>query len=170
MGGRFAVDDDRTIPDTMEVTFQFASGRMAVFGMHETSGDSMNSTGEIELRGTLGTAFLSTNGYEVIPEKRGQFATPHDMAREEKKIGRNNHHALTALHACDVPDCMATRSRPHADIEIGHRSTTFCQRANISLAVGRRLEWDAGNERFIDDDEANSMLHYKYRSPWKLPS
>jgi predicted dehydrogenase len=32
MGGRFAVDDDRTIPDTLEVTFQFESGRLVIFG------------------------------------------------------------------------------------------------------------------------------------------
>ena len=31
-GGRFAIDDDRTIPDTLEAVFEFASGRLAVFG------------------------------------------------------------------------------------------------------------------------------------------
>jgi predicted dehydrogenase len=170
MGGRFAVDDDRTIPDTMEVTFQFPSGRMAVFGMYETSSNSMIPTGDVELRGTLGTAFLSEKGYEIIPERRGQFAEKHPMAKPEKKLGSNNNHALTALHARDFLDCMSTRSVPHADIEIGHRSTTFCHLANISLALGRRLEWDAAKERFIDDEEANSMLHYEYRSPWRLPS
>ncbi len=40
--------------------------------------------------------------------------------------------------------------------------------ANISLAVGQRLEWDAESERFINNDQANRMLHYEYRAPWKL--
>ncbi|QDT02255.1 Inositol 2-dehydrogenase [Rubripirellula lacrimiformis] len=170
MGGRFAVDDDRTIPDTMEVTFQFPSGRMAVFGMYETSSNSTIPTGDVELRGTLGTAFLSEKGYEIIPENRGQFAPKHEMSKPQKSLGSNNNHALTALHARNFLDCMATRGEPNADIEIGHRSTTFCHLANISLTLGRRLEWDAANERFIDDDQANEMLHYEYRSPWKLPS
>ncbi len=170
MGGRFGVDDDRTIPDTMEVTFQFPSGRLAVFGMYETSGNPMLPTGEVELRGTLGTAYLSERGYEIIPERRGQFADPHEMTKPEKKLGSNNNHALTTLHVRNFLDCMASRAEPHADIEIGHRSTTFCHLANISLQLGRRLEWDAVNEHFVGDDEANTMLHYEYRSPWKLPS
>ena len=37
MGGRFAVDDDRTVPDTLEATFQFASGRLAIFGQYGPS-------------------------------------------------------------------------------------------------------------------------------------
>lgn len=170
MGGRFGVDDDRTIPDTMEVTFQFASGRMATFGMYETSGNPMIPSGEVELRGTLGTAYLSGAGYEIVPESRGQFAETHPMAKAETQLGSNKNIALTALHARNFLDCMASRSKPNADVEIGHRSTTFCHLANISLILGRRMEWDAVNERFIDDDEANSMLHYEYRSPWTLPS
>ncbi|MCL4772080.1 MAG: Gfo/Idh/MocA family oxidoreductase, partial [Burkholderiaceae bacterium] len=39
LGGKFAVDDDRTIPDVMEGMFQFASGRLLIFGQYETSGN-----------------------------------------------------------------------------------------------------------------------------------
>ncbi len=170
MGGRFAVDDDRTIPDTMEVTFQFPSGRLAVFGMYETSGNPMLPTGDIELRGTLGTAYLSEQGYEILPEQRGQFAEKVAMAKPEKVLGTNNNHQLTTLHARNFLDCMASRSQPHADIEIGHRSTTFCHLANISLQLGRRLDWDAITEKFVGDDDANQLLHYEYHSPWRLPS
>jgi len=38
-GGRFAVDDDRTIPDTMEVIFELVSGALIIFGQYEASGD-----------------------------------------------------------------------------------------------------------------------------------
>ncbi|MDQ1257139.1 MAG: hypothetical protein QG656_1741, partial [Candidatus Hydrogenedentes bacterium] len=34
-GGKFAVDDDRTIPDTMEAIFEFPSGRFLIFGQYE---------------------------------------------------------------------------------------------------------------------------------------
>ncbi|WP_413433118.1 Gfo/Idh/MocA family protein [Crateriforma spongiae] len=169
MGGQFAIDDDRTIPDTMEVTFQFPSGRLAVFGQYETSGNPMMPTGEIELRGTLGTAYVSERAYEIIPERRGQFATEHPMAKPEKGTEDSNNHHLTSNHARNFLDCMRSRRQPNADVEIGHRSTTFCHLANISLKLGRRLQWDADAERFIGDDDANAMLHYEYRKPWKLP-
>lgn len=40
--------------------------------------------------------------------------------------------------------------------------------ANISLAVGARLEWDAENERITNHQSANDLLHYQYRKPWEL--
>ena len=61
-----------------------------------------------------------------------------------------------------------SHSSGYADVEEGHRSTTMSLIANISLAVERRLEWDAQKEEFIGDDEANRYLSYEYREPWKL--
>ncbi|MEM1227073.1 MAG: Gfo/Idh/MocA family oxidoreductase [Planctomycetota bacterium] len=170
MGGRFAVDDDRTIPDTMEVTFQFDSGKLAVFGQYETSMNPTLAAGEIELRGTLGTAYVSESEFEIIPERRGQFSKQSEFAKAERGSENIKNRGLTAAHARNFLDCMRSRQLTHADIEIGHRSTTFCHLANISLAVGRRLQWDASAEKFRNDDEANSMLHYEYRSPWRLPT
>jgi hypothetical protein len=63
---------------------------------------------------------------------------------------------------------MRTREKPNADVEIGHRSTTFSLIANIALEVGQRLLWDAEQERFTNSDQANDLLHYEYRSPWTL--
>lgn len=170
MGGRFAIDDDRTIPDTMEVTFQFASGRLAVFGQYETSSNPTLAAGEIEFRGTLGTAYVSEREYEIIPEGRGQYSKQREFTKPEKRSEKSSNHLLTVAHARNFLDCMGTRDRCVADIEVGHRSTTFCHLANISLELGKRLQWDAGAETFVGDEQANALLHYEYRSPWKLPS
>ena len=75
---------------------------------------------------------------------------------------------LTVQHARNFINCVYSRKRPNADIEEGHRSTTFSLLANISLAVGARLEWDPENERIVSPKEANALLRYEYRSPWKL--
>ncbi len=169
MGGRYVVDDDRTIPDTMEVCFEFASGRMAIFGQYESSGTPIFSSGEIEMRGTQGTIYVGGDGYKVVPERRGQFqkSAPRMKAQTvEDKNGGND--ALTALHARNFLDCMRSRKEPNADVEIGHRSTTFALIANISLKVGERLHWDQERERFTNSEAANKLLHYEYRAPWKL--
>jgi len=172
MGGRFAVDDDRTIPDTLEATFEFASGRLAIFGQYEASGNPAFPTGEIELRGTQGTVYIMTSGkgYEVVPERGGQFQDSQPRMEPELVEVRGGNAYLTALHARDFLDCMRSREKPKADVEIGHRSTSMSLMANISLAVGERLDWDAEKERFTNSDAANEMLHYEYRSPWQLPS
>ena len=168
MGGKFAVDDDRTIPDTAEAVFQFASGRLAVFGQYEASGNPALRTGEIELRGTQGTAYVSERAYEIVPERGGQFQDRKPRMKPIEKSVQGSNATLTADHARNFLDCIKTRKKPNADVEIGHRSTTCSLLANISLAVGKRLEWDAEKEQITNCPEANDMLHYEYRKPWVL--
>ncbi|WP_339751653.1 Gfo/Idh/MocA family oxidoreductase [Algoriphagus aquimarinus] len=50
--------------------------------------------------------------------------------------------------------------------EIGHRSCSVCLLTHISMKLGRKVEWDAKAERFINDSEANSMLERKQRAPY----
>ncbi len=166
MGGRFVVDDDRTIPDTQETTFEFASGRLAIFGMYEGSGNPAIRYGEIELRGTQGTAYIDSRKFEIVPERGGQFQdrTPRMEPLEVASTDAN----LTVQHTREFLDCMRSRRAPNCDVEIGHRSTTFSLLANISLATRSRLEWDAEKEQITNNAAANDMLHYEYRKPWKL--
>ena len=168
MGGKFAVDDDRTVPDTMEAVFEFASGRLAVFGQYEAAGNPALANGEIEFRGTQATVYSSGRQYEVVPERGGQFQdrTPRTKAKTVKATGDNRN--LTSLHARNFLDCLKSRRRPNADVEIGHRSTTMALLANISLATRHRLEWDAQREVITNSAEANRLLHYEYRKPWVL--
>jgi hypothetical protein len=169
MGGRFAVDDDRTVPDTMEVTCQFPSGRLAVFGQYEASGNAIFPVrADLELRGTLGTAYVSGPSFQIIPEKGGQFQDRKPRTEPMESTAAGSNADLTAVHARNFLDCIKSRELPNADVEIGHRSTTFSHLANISLAVNSRLEWDAEAERITNHEEANKLLHYEYREPWKL--
>jgi len=167
-GGRFAVDDDRTVPDTMETTFEFASGRLAIFGQYEASGNRAMRSGEVELRGTLGTVYVSGGAFEILPERGGQFQSRKPRMKPMKQHAKGGNADLTTLHARNFLDCIRTRKQPNADIEIGHRSTTFSLLANIALATRSRLEWDAKAERITSPDAANAHLHYEYRKPWVL--
>ena len=168
MGGRFAVEDDRTIPDTMEATFEFASGRLLVFGQYEASSNPAMHGGEVEFRGTKGTLYSNLKGYEILPEKGGQFQDRAERMKPEtvQAVGGNSN--LTAQHARNFLDCIKSRKTPKADVEIGHRSTTLALLANVSLATRSRLEWDAKAEKITNNEAANKLLHYDYRKPWKL--
>ncbi len=166
-GGRFAIDDDRTIPDTAIAVFEFASGRILEFGQYEASGYRMLPS-EIDLRGTKGICYASGNKFQIIPETDGQFQKGAERAEamEVKAQGANS--SLTAQHIANFLDCMASRATPNCDVEEGHKSTVFCHLANIALATKSRLEWDAEKEEITGNKEANDLLHYKYREPWTL--
>jgi hypothetical protein len=40
--------------------------------------------------------------------------------------------------------------------------------ALISYRLGRKLNWNSRKEKFVDDKEANGMLHREYRKKWDL--
>ncbi len=167
-GGRFAVKDNRTIPDTMQVTFEMSSGALVIFGQYEANGGPAMVDGEVELRGTLANLYCGARGaaYKIVPSRGGQFQPrePKIEPLTAEKIDGD----LTVQHIRNFCDCVKSRQRTNCDMETGHRSTTFALLANIALATKSRLDWDPKAERFINNKQANKMLHYKYRKPWKL--
>jgi predicted dehydrogenase len=64
-GGKFVVDDDRTIPDTMQVTYEFASGVLLTINILEGSSKSFIPYGFLELRGNKGTLYTAENDYKI---------------------------------------------------------------------------------------------------------
>jgi len=68
----------------------------------------------------------------------------------------------------DFLECVKSRRKPLADVETGHKSTIPVLLANIAYKTGRKLKWDASNERFIGDRDADRYLQREYRKPWHL--
>ena len=170
-GGKFVVDDDRTIPDTMEVVFEFASGFILTFGQYEASGGSALPFGEVELRGTLGNLncrppYERSPGYSIVPSGGGQFQDPQPR-RDPLEVTMDDEYP-TAPHVRNFLDCVKSREQCACPLEEGHRSTSFAHLANIALKTGLRLQWDPVREKITNDEKANQLLHYKYRAPWRL--
>jgi len=173
-GGKLAVDDDRDIPDIMQVTFEFASGAIASFCIYEASSGGLFPYGEVELRGTKGTLYAGESGYRIQPTSKGQFQSWDKMVEAEEfdvrneALGDGSSRDSTANLVRNFLDCVKTRETPLCTLEEGHRSTSFAHLANIALATKQRLQWDPVAERFTNSEEANHYLHYEYRKPWKL--
>lgn len=174
--GSKLLDDDKTIPDTMEVTFEFASGMLAQFHIYEACGATGVNGGEIEFGGTHGNLVSSQNGYRISPVKPGQFQSWEQLVEpEEKTLKSDAQHGdlgiredSTANLIRNFLDCVKSREAPLCSLEEGHRSTSFAHLANISLAMGTRIEWDAETEQVTNNPAANDLLNYEYRSPWSL--
>ncbi len=182
MGGRYAVEDNREIPDTLEVMWEFEGGTMLIFSQYNANAAPGNVQGsEIELRGTKGTMYLHGNRWEVVPEKVTDLATfprtpldrvsersyqPSRKAAMEPKSANGSQD--TAFHARNFLDCVKSRGVCNCDIEIGHRSTAATLIGNIAHKTRSFLEWDGSRERFTNSEAANKLLSYKYRAPYKL--
>jgi predicted dehydrogenase len=177
VGDQYILDHDSDIPDTMQVTFEFASKKMISFNILEASGGLMQPYGELEIRGTKGTVQADQNtGYKIFANKPGQFQKWDDSQKieseeyvvDQKMLADGSNAMSTGALVHNFLECIVSRETPMCPLEEGHRSTSFAHLANISLAVKQRLEWDAVNERFTNSEKANQLLSYEYRHPWKI--
>ena len=66
-------------------------------------------------------------------------------------------------------DCIKTRARPNAPVELGQRSVTICHLANICRELRRKLRWNPAEETVLGDDEANALLQRPRRQGYELP-
>lgn len=174
-GGKFVIDDDRTIPDTMHVTYEFGSGILVTISILEASSGSFIPSGFLELRGTKGTLYTGENDYKIVSTKAGQFqkwkelmqSEEYNLKNDNPEIGEN-YKDSTTNHIRNFLDCVKSREQPTATLEIGHRSTSMAHLGTIAMQIRKRLEWDGLKERFTNCSEANNYLTYDYREPWKM--
>jgi predicted dehydrogenase len=186
LGARAAeLKDNREIPDTLEAMWQYPGGTLVTFSQFNANAAPGSLPGcEVELRGTQGTLYLYGNGYEVVPELVSEDEIParSPLTRQRDSQYRRNAKPLiaakknrgtstsdTAPHARNFLDCVKSRARCNCDIEIGHRSTSATLLANIAFKTRSVLDWDAREERFPHHAQANQLLSYKYRSPYRFP-
>ena len=179
IGGKFGNMDDRQIPDTMEVLWEYEGGTLVSFSQYNCNAAPTTSRPAIvEFRGTLGTLYLNWNEYEIIPEEvRAEpvlARSPLDRradapARKAIEPRKGFQRVEDADHARDFLDCVKSRERCSCDIEIGHRSTSASLLGNIALKTKSHLQWDAANERVTNLEDANRLLAATYRPPWQLP-
>jgi hypothetical protein len=120
-----------------------------------------------------GAIFTGTKAKMEI--NRNRFATnPADFVRDapdpEPQKKWDTADWMAGPHLANWLDCIKTRNKPNADVEIGHRSISVCHLVNITRELGRKLTWDAETEQFENDDEANKLLRRPRREGYELPT
>src|SRR5918996_3419408 len=174
MGCKFAVEDNRDVPDTLEVLWLYPRGTLVSFSQYNANAAPAALKGaEIEFRGTKGTLYVRGNGYEIVPDDVTPNAfparTPVDRRVErgwrtgarpliEARTGTGQ--VDTADHARNFLDCVRSRAACNCDIETGHRSTSATLLGNVAHDAKAYLEWDRAAERFTNNDHANARLSY----------
>jgi predicted dehydrogenase len=169
VGGKFGFPDDaEETPDTQQALWEFDG--FSMIWEHATAigqGPYLRDHG-VAFHGNNGVLVIDRGGWEVLSEtetKEGKKS--YRMVGEPRRGsgGRDFH----LEHVRNFLECVDSRKRPNSDVEIGHNSMIACHLANIAFRVGRRVAWDAANERVIGDADAQKLVMKEYRAPWKLP-
>lgn len=119
-----------------------------------------------EPEGNQGLTFVGTEGNVHVV--RGKLETT-PMSLKDKIIGPNEKHVyLSADHYKDFLQAIRNRTKPVADVEIGHRTATVCNIGNIGYELKRPLHWNPHKEEFKNDDEANRLRSREMRKEWMI--
>jgi predicted dehydrogenase len=163
------------ITDTQHATFDF--GDVKVVWTHRTWGEAPDPKypWSATFYGEKGTLKASVYSYDFTP--LGGKTVHKDVRLELEEFPEDKtekdleQHCAPAIrgHMKDFLNCVGTRGRPVADIEQGCISSASSILANVSLQLGRTLEWDPVAGKVVNDDEANRLLRRPYRAPWVHP-
>lgn len=161
-GGKWYFNDAQEFPDTMQVNYEFVTGKQTRLLTYEMRVWTPYSyLGESE-----GSAVFGDQGYIVIGNSRW---TAHGRGGEVLAQGTGD--SDEKPHVQNFIDCIKSRKKPYCDLEtVGHPASVLCHAGNIAARVGRKLTLDPANETFIGDAEANALrTRPEYRKPWVLP-
>ncbi len=153
--GIYWLHDAKEVPDTQVVTYDFGDLQL-LWEMHSFQNhhpiDGMD----------VGTAFYGTDATLVVDDDGWKaFGKKNEVVASGKSAGGS--------HTGNFLECIKTRRRPNADVEIGRLSTTICHLGNISCRLGRDVHFDPKTETFGNDHAANAYLTKEYRNPYTLP-
>ena len=176
VGGRYDMNDTAETPAVLQVTYEFPEfilsyesnqlnahgigGQLPMRRYYRAQGTDDRPHGEA-FYGTNATLISDRIGFEVYPESARAGRT----RMERRQVTGADR---TDLHARNFIDCVRSRQRPVADVEIGQRSTTLPLLGNIAFRTGRKIRWNAEREEIIDDRQASEMLGRRVRAKWSL--
>ncbi len=154
---------------------------------HREASAGAKTSSSIEFYGTRGMLALNRGGFTVLgdmkvpPEnhvpqftgappvggvKRVTAARSDELWTRPFKDDSGSESEQFTGHVRNFLDCVKSREPPVGDLASAHRVSTMCHLANLSLRLGRKLQWDSARERIIDDEKAERLLVRPYRAPW----
>jgi len=179
----WGMDTELTGPVSVEAVAQFPKS-----GLWDVHGDFMsiaeykngvtqltsgNYPNGVRYEGTEGWIFVTRGNYRAtasdpIPENQdNQPLQASDPKILTSVIGPDEIHLYESSDQVgNWLDCIRSRQEPISPVETGHRACTVCLVTHIAMKLGRKLYWDPEKERFLNDDEADSMISRPQRAPY----
>jgi len=172
-GGNLAFDDDREVPDTQVVTYDFdglvMTSELTQWApyMSKTPGNIRGSNAFPDWpQNATRVEFYGTKEQMIMGRHGGGWQV---FTSAGKVVAQEYGRPGDAPHRDNFIECIRSRKLPTADIEEGHRSAILVHLGNISCRLGgRELTFDPRTETFVGDDEANKLVKREYRKPFVI--
>lgn len=159
MGGKFLWDDYKETPEVLTSVYHYPKEKKIIqFEVRPWMTNAEDGVG-------IGNIFYGSEGYMVINgyDKYETFLGREKKPGPTRKEGGDHYkNFIEAVIAKNPALC-------NAPVETAHLSSGLAHLGNIAYQTGRVLNFDPKTEKFIGDDEANTMLSRKYRAPYTVP-
>lgn len=177
-GGIYVQKEGKSnISDTQTALFEYND--MNMIWQHRSWGTPADPEypWALKIFGEKGTLAASVMQYDFTPVAKEAEKLHADVIYEKEKFPedvteeRIELHAApaTRAHMLDFLHAIENNSRPVADIEEGHISSSSCILANIAMDLGRPLKYDPKTRTVLGDAEATDRLKRAYRNPYMHP-
>lgn len=180
-GGNFMFDDDQNTPNNLMAVFEFPNPdgkgdkkKILQFEVrHWYSNKDINlsdmtsdSMGYMKSsKNNIGNLFFGSDGYMVknVDEWRTYMGTNEEPGPTGSGLGNHYQNFVDTIRSND-------RSMLCGDIKEGFHSCAVMHLGNIAYRLGRTLEFDPENMKFVNDKEADALIsRAEYRAPYIIP-
>jgi len=168
VGGRYHYKDDWEAYDTQIITFEYKDEASIVWEGRSCNGSMVEGLDRgVIFYGENGSLHTGHDGYSI-------FDREDQLVKEVKSDvvidGRDTSSPAASLdnvHIENFLNAIRTGEKPNADVETGHKSTTWVQLGNIAQRVGRGLTIDPANGHILGDAEAEKLWGREYEPGWE---
>jgi hypothetical protein len=165
---QWTVNPDVTAP--IEVTYEAKGARPddAIIHYRYSNGVVVHSTaypGE-PIGNNGGACFVGTQGRLAVD--RDKIVTyPGSILQEPLRPGDARMERINS-HSGNFLDCVRTRRQAICHPETAAYTINAILIGGIALALRRSLKWDPVKCEFFGDEQANRLLSYASRAPWRI--
>lgn len=179
-GGHFMFDDDQETPNTQMTVFEFpnSSGegdkkkilqfevRHWITNREGIKSDHLKEENAymVSAENTVGNLFYGSEGFMSKSVNHWEVYKGRDRIPGDKGAGLGDHYR-NFINAIIAHDQKVAK----ADIREGFYSCALIHLGNIAYRLGRSLDFDPDNMKFVNDPEADAMLTREYREPFVVP-
>lgn len=158
---QWTINPDVTAPiearhENGNVHYRYANG--VVVHSQEYPGERVGGEG--------GACFVGTEG-RIAVDRANIVSYPASILKEPLHPEDSRAYHATS-HSGNFLDCIRTRRATICNPETAVYTMNAILVGGIALALQRAVKWDPVRGEFTGDDEANRLLSYAARAPWRI--
>ena len=153
-------------PDTAApIEVEFDNGNVHYYYTNGVVVHSAAYPGE-PVGGEGGACFVGTQG-RIAVDRSNLVSYPASILKQPLRPDDSRvYHANS--HSGNFLECIRTRRPTICDPQAAVYTMNAILIGGISLALQRSLKWDPAKSAFVGDEQANRLLSYSKRPPWRI--